>query len=268
VLVANNTYNADWGAIWFRRGTLNNDGRLYKSSLTNVSIIDNVNNHASTQQVINVSSGSGWGVFEFRNSLFWQNKYNGGQLSTVDIENSKTAEGDIQTVRVYNTIAMVGSGVTSGTFDNSNITLLDPTTDNLNLDAEYKPTSASNYIVDQGDNTYYDIALFGDLDLSGNERIINTTIDLGAYEYNSTLSVDDISLDENTVKLYPNPATDVVNIKTNQTIKNVRVFNVNGQKVLDIANQSQINISNLPTGMYFLNINTNQSNQTIKILKQ
>ena len=138
----------------------------------------------------------------------------------------------------------------------------------LNLDAEYKPTSASNYIVDQGDNTYYDIALFGDLDLSGNDRIFNTTIDLGAYEYNSTLSVDDISLDENTVKLYPNPATDVVNIKSNQIIKNVAVFNVNGQKVLDIANQSQINISNLPTGMYFLNINTNQSNQTIKILKQ
>ena len=62
--------------------------------------------------------------------------------------------------------------------------------------------------------------------------------------------------------------TDIVNIKTKQTIENVSVFNVNGQKVLDIANQSQINISNLPTGMYFLNISTNQSNQTIKILKQ
>ena len=268
VLVANNTYNADWGAIWFRRGTLNNDGRLFKSSLTNVSIIDNVNNHASTQQVINVSSGSGWGVFEFRNSLFWQNKYNGGQLSTVDIENSKTAEGDIQTVRVYNTIAMVGSGVTSGTFDNSNITLLDPTTDNLNLDAEYKPTSASNYIVDQGDNAYYDEALFGDLDLSGNTRVFNTTIDLGAYEYNSTLGIDDVSFNTNTVKLYPNPVSDRLFIKSTEQVKNISIYNINGQLVKQASETtSGIDVSVLPSGLYMIEINTSNNSINQKFLK-
>ncbi|WP_418512141.1 T9SS type A sorting domain-containing protein, partial [Corallibacter sp.] len=222
----------------------------------------------STQQVINVSSGSGWGVFEFRNSLFWQNKYNGGQLSTVDIENSKTAEGDIQTVRVYNTIAMVGSGITSGTFDNSNIILLDPATDNLNLDAEYKPTSGSNYIVDQGDNTYYDEALFGDLDLAGNTRFFNTTIDLGAYEYDSTLGVEKVSLNTNSVTLYPNPVSDRLFIKSTETIKAVTIYNVNGQLIKEVNTLGKsIDVASLPSGLYFVKINTANGETTKKIIK-
>jgi len=268
VLVANNTYNADWGAIWFRRGTLNNDGRLFKSSLTNVSIVDNVNNHASTQQVINVSSGSGWGVFEFRNSLFWQNKYNGGQLSTVDIENSKTAEGDIQTVRVYNTIAMVDTSVTSGTFDNSNITVLNPTTDNLNLDAQYKPTSASNYILDQGDNTYYDVAIFGDLDLSGNNRIFNTTIDLGAYEYNSTLGIDTITVNENPIKVYPNPVNDRLFISSTKQINKLTIYNTNGQLIKQLNNTNNgIDVSQFPIDLYLIEAKTQTAKHTLKFIK-
>lgn len=247
-----NIYREDW-----------NNGNTLDVVITNSTFINN--DYNSTYGNTITASGNGSVNLNVNNSIFWQNTTNGAS-ATRDISNGLNSTYD---VFIKNTIAAVPSNAgTYGTFSATNVTTLDPATDDLNLDAEYKPTSASNYIVDQGDNAYYDIALFGDLDLSGNDRVFNTTIDLGAYEYNSTLSVDDISLDENTVKLYPNPATDVVNIKTNQTIKNVRVFNVNGQKVLDIANQSQINISNLPTGMYFLNITTNQSNQTIKILKQ
>ncbi|WP_417859233.1 T9SS type A sorting domain-containing protein [Xanthomarina gelatinilytica] len=251
-LSALNIYREDW-----------NNGNTLDVVITNSTFINNDYNSTYGNSI--TASGNGSVNLNVNNTIFWQNTVN-GTAATRDISDGLDSTYD---VFIRNSIANVSSNAgTNGTFSATNVTTLDPATDNLNLDAEYKPTSASNYIVDQGDNAYYDIALFGDLDLSGNDRVFNTTIDLGAYEYNSTLSVDDISLDENTVKLYPNPATDVVNIKTNQTIKNVRVFNVNGQKVLDIANQSQINISNLPTGMYFLNINTNQSNQTIKILKQ
>ena len=261
VLVADNDINV--AALDIYREDWNN-GSTLDVVINNSTFVNNDYNGTYGNSI--TASGNGSVNLNINNTIFWQNTVN-GTAATRDISNGFVSTYD---VFIRNSIANVSSnaGTYGGTFSATNVTTLDPTTDNLNLDAEYKPTSASNYIVDQGDNTYYDIALFGDLDLSGNDRIFNTTIDLGAYEYNSTLSVDDISLDENTVKLYPNPATDVVNIKTNHTIKNVRVFNVNGQKVLDIANQSQINISNLPTGMYFLNINTNQSNQTIKILKQ
>jgi hypothetical protein len=261
VLVADNDINV--AALDIYREDWNN-GSTLDVIINNSTFVNNDYNGTYGNSI--TASGNGSVNLNVNNTIFWQNTVN-GTAATRDISNGLVSTYD---VFIRNSIANVSSnaGTYGGTFSATNVTTLDPATDNLNLDAEYKPTSASNYIVDQGDNAYYDEALFGDLDLSGNDRVFNTTIDLGAYEYNSTLSVDDISLDENTVKLYPNPATDVVNIKTNQTIKNVAVFNVNGQKVLDIANQSQINISNLPTGMYFLNINTNQSNQTIKILKQ
>ncbi|HCY82857.1 MAG TPA: T9SS C-terminal target domain-containing protein, partial [Xanthomarina gelatinilytica] len=261
VLVADNDINV--AALDIYREDWNN-GSTLDVIINNSTFVNNDYNGTYGNSI--TASGNGSVNLNVNNTIFWQNTVN-GTAATRDISNGLVSTYD---VFIRNSIANVSSnaGTYGGTFSATNVTTLDPATDNLNLDAEYKPTSASNYIVDQGDNAYYDEALFGDLDLSGNDRVFNTTIDLGAYEYNSTLSVDDISLDENTVKLYPNPATDVVNIKTNQTIKNVAVFNVNGQKVLDIANQSQINISNLPIGMYFLNINTNQSNQTIKILKQ
>lgn len=261
VLVADNDINV--AALDIYREDWNN-GSTLDVIINNSTFVNNDYNGTYGNSI--TASGNGSVNLNVNNTIFWQNTVN-GTAATRDISNGLVSTYD---VFIRNSIANVSSnaGTYGGTFSATNVTTLDPATDNLNLDVEYKPTSASNYIVDQGDNAYYDTALFGDLDLSGNDRVFNTTIDLGAYEYNSTLSVDDISLNENTVKLYPNPATDVVNIKTNQTIKNVAVFNVNGQKVLDIANQSQINISNLPTGMYFLNINTNQSNQTIKILKQ
>ena len=261
---SDNQFNSDFGAIWFREtGTSN-----MNTSIVNSTFVNNQNDFSTTtiKHLINISSsGSLENVVDVYNSIFFNNLYsNTSIVSDKVFDNSKPAEGNFGDLDIDNCIAPTIYPYTS----NIDSDAFNISTANPNLDADYKPTSASTAVIDQGTNSFYNSGLFGTLDLSGNDRVFNTTIDLGAYEYNSTLSVDDISLDENSVKLYPNPVTDVVNIKTNQTIKNVTVFNVNGQKVLDFANQSQINISNLPTGMYFLNINTNQSNQTIKILKQ
>ncbi|WP_121049109.1 T9SS type A sorting domain-containing protein [Lacinutrix venerupis] len=240
--------------------------------ITNSSFINNnvVNvNNTSFGQAIIMGSDNTRGHLEINNSIFFGNTLNGAYA---DRDISYGTQGNHYELVINNSITQItNNGGASGAFAAplfTNVQDLDPNTVSLNLSADYKPTTSSSYVLDNGENTFYNTALFGDLDLSGNTRIFNSTIDLGAYEYDSTLSVDAVSLSTNSIKLYPNPATDVVNIKTNQTIENVSVFNVNGQKVLEIANQSQINISNLPTGMYFLNINTNQSNQTIKILKQ
>jgi len=267
ILFSDNTYNSDFGAIWFRRSTSSNGNRSIVHYLNNATIVNNVNNHATAQHVVNVS-GSGWIRLETRNSILWQNKYNGNQFSTVDIENSKTNEGDSQTINVYNTIAQVTAAATSGTYNTSNLTLLDPTTDNLNLDTDYKPTSASNYVVDQGDNSLYDTALFGDLDLSGNTRVFNTTIDLGAYEYNSTLGIDDVTLNTNAVKLYPNPVSDRLFIKSTEQVKNISIYNINGQLVKQaIETSNGIDVSVLPSGLYMIQIQTNNNSINQKFLK-
>ena len=61
--------------------------------------------------------------------------------------------------------------------------------------------------------------------------------------------------------LYPNPATDVVNIETNFEISNIKVVNYVGQVVLNQEiNQVdfQINTSDYRSGMYFVQIENNE----------
>jgi hypothetical protein len=240
--------------------------------LTNVSFINNnvINtNNTSFGQSIIMGSDNSRGHLEINNSIFFGNTLNG---TYADRDISYGTQGNHYELVIKNSITQItNNGGASGAFaapSFTNVQGLDPNTVSLNLSADYKPTASSSYIIDQGDNTLYDTALFGDLDLLGNDRIFNNTIDLGAYEFNSsTLSTDYFDFNTNTLSVYPNPVKDLININTIDNVKNVTIFNVNGQKVLEIANYSQINVSNLPTGMYFLNIKTNQRNQVIRILK-
>jgi len=83
-----------------------------------------------------------------------------------------------------------------------------------------------------------------------------------------TTSVNDLTADLN-VNVYPNPATDFVNIQTNFEIKSLKVVNYVGQVVFDqIIGQInyQINTSNFGSGMYFVQIETNDGTVVTKRL--
>ena len=82
----------------------------------------------------------------------------------------------------------------------------------------------------------------------------------------STASVEDFSA--NAVKLYPNPAKGVVNFSTvsNETLE-VSVYDLLGKQVLRAENvQSQLNISSLNPGMYFVNMKQGSNSSTQKLL--
>ena len=73
-------------------------------------------------------------------------------------------------------------------------------------------------------------------------------------------AVNDLS-NEFTANLYPNPATDVVNINTNFVISNIKVINYVGQVIFENNPEQedfQINTSNLVSGMYFVQIESNE----------
>ncbi|WP_206539804.1 choice-of-anchor Q domain-containing protein, partial [Psychroserpens damuponensis] len=48
-------------------------------------------------------------------------------------------------------------------------------------------------------------------DVLGHARVYNTDIDMGAYEYNPTLGVSNVTGIDNQIKLYPNPAISILN---------------------------------------------------------
>ncbi len=71
--------------------------------------------------------------------------------------------------------------------------------------------------------------------------------------------------------LWPNPATNFVNIVANSEIKieSIQVTDVNGRTIKEIKGMtSQINIGNLNSGIYFLKIMTDQGTGSTKIIKQ
>jgi hypothetical protein len=76
------------------------------------------------------------------------------------------------------------------------------------------------------------------------------------------------------ISVYPNPATDVLNINlSNANLKNSHlcITNVSGQQLLNtsmIGADAKINIEDLSNGVYFVTItNQNGLNQTVKFVK-
>lgn len=73
--------------------------------------------------------------------------------------------------------------------------------------------------------------------------------------------------------IYPNPATDVINITNadNILVNNVAVVDLNGRTVKSLnfnnVSEAQINIGDLASGMYLLNVSSDKGTMTKKIVK-
>jgi len=86
------------------------------------------------------------------------------------------------------------------------------------------------------------------------------------------LSIRNLISQQNKISLSPNPTNDIININniSNYKIKKIIVTNVFGQKVVEtrIIN-SQIDISNLSNGVYFVNLISENGNKvSYKIIKE
>ena len=89
------------------------------------------------------------------------------------------------------------------------------------------------------------------------------------YDGNSPL----LSLRKNELALVnigPNPVIDKINIKTNLPSFTIEIYNATGKKVYlpSLVNRKEIDISSLPTGVYYLKIRLVDRNNIIrKIIK-
>ncbi len=105
------------------------------------------------------------------------------------------------------------------------------------------------------------------------ENSTDGTIDLGDSNYNDCASQRlNLFTDLNNVSVYPNPASDRIFLRPELTeINNVRIMNITGQEMTNevsmrqSADEVQINISTLKTGIYFLEIETTEGVEIQKI---
>lgn len=205
----------------------------------------------ATRGTLGISQTNGTMTANVQNCIFWNNKSRG--TNTV--------------AKSISAITTVFPNVTVGySLDENNFSLVANTNNTISSDPLFTNIAANDYtllpnspVIDAGNNA----SISSTEDLLGNQRIYNTIVDMGVYEYGS--SVLGIS-DNNTLKaftIYPNPTKGDLLINSIDSIEKIEVYNYIGQKVL-VSTQANIDTVNLNNGMYLLKVFTTTGKVGIK----
>jgi len=133
---------------------------------------------------------------------------------------------------------------------------------------------SSSPCINAGDNTGVPLT-----DILTNNRILNSIVDLGPYEFSSTLTVvTEIDKQNIGIVLFPNPTSNILNLTFNiSEIDNfvLTLFDINGRllKTIDQGQKTigtynyQIDLSQQQCGIYFLTLKTTKQEYTQKIIR-
>lgn len=240
------TGSAGWIRAFSAGSTINLD-------FINNTVVNHQNDAPSSSDKVNTIFGitqeNGTMNANVVNNIFWGNSISNSAVLPQPVSsvfNGGTTYGNT-TVSQQN-ISQAGFNV----FTNSPGSTADPLfTDSANNDFTLQANSPA---INVGDNNRIPSNIT--TDLAGNQRIHNTTVDLGAYEFGSnSLSIADNSVIADTFRIYPNPVRDVIYVSktSNSSILKVAVYSLTGKKLLQTVNP-ELNVSNLNSGMYFMTI--------------
>ncbi|CAM3910984.1 MULTISPECIES: T9SS type A sorting domain-containing protein [Flavobacterium] len=263
-----NTTTATGGsgsASWFKVIANGSDValNLYNNTYVNntdLGTANSLNNSSRATVAISMSSSSITSTFNaiVSNCIFRFNTTTGGAIarSITDL-----SEAPITSLAVSNSLDPLN-------FNDDSISTLTATSNADPLfvslvNGDYSLMSGSPAI-DSGNNTY----VLGTSDLLGNQRVFNTTVDMGAYEFGSPSLSSNSFTTYNDFIIYPNPSTNLINIQSKEVINRITIYSLDGRKVLE-TNKKEINISNLDSGIYLVNLQTESGAiGTKKIIKK
>lgn len=159
---------------------------------------------------------------------------------------------------------------------------------NPSLSAINLRVQGSSPVINAGYNLY---SYRNKKDLGGvNLRLLDNIIDMGAYEFcefgegrcNPIVTIDPhdddhtprgkIAIKDNSISnqitVFPNPATNQINLKTTTPIISVQLIDIRGQLLRSWKDQKQLDIQNISKGVYVLKITTNEGTQAIRFVKE
>lgn len=76
---------------------------------------------------------------------------------------------------------------------------------------------------------------------------------------------------ESNLKIYPSPTSNYINIEGPNEVYSLQILNIQGQLFHELNNidgHQNIDVSFLPSGLYFIKVNYNKVNQIIRFIKQ
>ncbi|RYM35886.1 T9SS type A sorting domain-containing protein [Brumimicrobium glaciale] len=101
---------------------------------------------------------------------------------------------------------------------------------------------------------------------NGNEVIINNIVMSG-----SEILSTDIQSKLSTIKVYPNPTSNLLNIEGSSKLDAIAVFNIYGQEIYKAfpkESKSSINMASFAPGIYLIKVVSNNSEETVRVIKR
>ena len=131
----------------------------------------------------------------------------------------------------------------------------------LYIDGEEVIPAGTPYMNENGD---YPASLGG---IEFFSTSVNTTFYLDDFSYQDWIFATEDNVFPNFV-LFPNPAKEIIRISSQATIKSSRIYNILGNIIKEISALNSIDISNLPSGIYFIEVNTETGSSIQKFIKE
>ncbi|NMR32898.1 T9SS type A sorting domain-containing protein [Chryseobacterium aquaticum] len=172
--------------------------------------------------------------------------------------------------------------INSGCIPNINLTtteinnsIIYPASNTITTQTDYKVQSGQNIVMKAGNNItllpntfieygadYLATIEACDCDEEAGESRKNTRISLDLRKSEKPL------ITKNYIKLYPNPTSDILNIRTDTKINSVSVVDMTGRKINVKSEGTQVDVRELPAGNYLINVETKDGVSTEKFIKK
>ena len=141
-----------------------------------------------------------------------------------------------------------------------------------------QPIYLKDVLIDNGIEVDTDDGLLGTaISISPNGKYIAGWVN-GApmYAEGWMLYLDDLILGTNNASInsishYPNPVENVLYLNSKDAIDSIAIYTITGQKVSNVTfneNQTEVNVSNLSTGVYIVKVSSNGNVENFKVVKQ
>ncbi|NQY06697.1 MAG: DUF5123 domain-containing protein [Flavobacteriaceae bacterium] len=231
-------------AAWIRA---NASGSNLTSTITNCTFANNLDRgtqSGSTRGPLGLSrrtDGTSNHTVTINNSIFYYNDQGVSGATALMVNNGHTS---------YPNTTFVNNSISEDDFSNLIFLTNTSNSDPLFVDAtngDFTLQSGSPAI-DFGDNSFVPAGVT--LDLNGNDRIINGIVDLGSFEFDATLSIPSLSINETV--LSPNPAQDAIAIFGLKNTVSLQIIDILGNSILKKSTYQfgDVDISDLKSGLY------------------
>jgi aminopeptidase N len=87
-------------------------------------------------------------------------------------------------------------------------------------------------------------------------------------KYSSVQLSIDLKTSSSPIRIYPNPTDDLLFFDSEYNLKDLKVYNINGQECNVLRNQNMIKVSNLHAGVYYCSYSINGNLYSQKFIKQ